>query len=145
MSTLTMSRREFAAAEGRKVLDRLIPELHPGQHLLSVRVEIIGGQVIPARVLIDVAGAELSGIVSMEPSQMDSFATVLGAGIQTSGSTVAIELRSPKVNGPGTYIRAWEKLEWVTTLRALSPDERKSVSGDNHAVDFRQAFALSVN
>ncbi|MCD9904252.1 hypothetical protein [Streptomyces cyaneofuscatus] len=114
MSTLTQSRRTGAMAEGRKFIDHLIPQLSPGDHLLSVRVETATGRILPARVLINVAGPELCGIVSLEPSQLNAFATVLGAGMQSLGSTVTVLLRSSPEHG---RTKGWIKSDWDSELR----------------------------
>ncbi|MEU3137024.1 hypothetical protein ABZ691_30175 [Streptomyces sp. NPDC006854] len=143
MTTLTASRNS-AMAEGGQILDRLLPALGPGHHLLSVRVEAITGQVVPARVLINVTDDEC-GIVVMEPAQRDAFNTVLGAGMQMFGSSVAIELRSP---APGrrtrTVTRMWEKEDWSANLAALTAEECASRHSGSPATHYRQAFALTA-
>ncbi|MCX4657281.1 hypothetical protein AB0N79_38780 [Streptomyces microflavus] len=113
MSMLAQSRRA-AMAEGQKFINDVISSLGAGQHLLSVRVETESGRVLPARVLIDAAGPELCGIVTVEPSQMEAFATVLGAGMQSFGSTVTVVLRSSPEHG---RTKGWIKSDWDSELR----------------------------
>ncbi|WP_237329884.1 hypothetical protein [Streptomyces sp. CBMAI 2042] len=120
MSTVTQSRRAGAMAEGQKFTDHVIPQLSPGTHLLSVRVETATGRILPARVLISVAGPELCGIVSVEPSQMNAFATVLGAGMQSFGASVSVELRSPTQRRSKFRTSAWVKSDWDSDLRPAS-------------------------
>ncbi|MEW1761649.1 hypothetical protein AB0393_34765 [Streptomyces cyaneofuscatus] len=120
MSTLTQSRRTGAMAEGQKFIDHLIPQLGPGDHLLSVGVETAAGRILPARVLINVAGPELCGIVSLEPSQMNAFATVLGAGMQSLGASVSVELRSSTERRSKFRTRTWAKSDWDSDLRPAS-------------------------
>ncbi|MCQ1581240.1 hypothetical protein ABZV81_35955 [Streptomyces parvus] len=142
MSTLTASRNSAMAAGGQ-ILDRLLPALGPGLHLLSVRVEAITGQVVPGRVLINVA--DECGIVVMEPAQRDAFSTVLGAGMQMFGSSVTVELHSP---APGrrtrTVARMWEKGDWSSDLAALTAEECASRHSGSSATRYGQAFALTA-
>lgn len=152
MATLTESRREAAFARGTAALMRIAGQLEPGQHLLGCRVDLPGGESMPARVLIDVTGPEPNDVISMEPAQMTTFALVLGAGLMNPGTKRCEVMMHSAAHDTAPVEQAWEMdpagmpdTRWLLPLSATEARRRYTPErADSAALTFRNAFPLDI-
>lgn len=142
MATTTIkSHRDIALAHGREMFFRIALELKPGQHLLSCVMEMAPGVRVPARALIEVS--EDGFVCDLEPTQLTTFETVLGAGLMNTAVEVCqVTVRSSSLYGFPTE-RVWEK-DMGTGLTALTASEAQArrASEANRDTSFGDAFAL---
>ncbi|MEV6782699.1 hypothetical protein [Streptomyces sp. NPDC051098] len=153
MTKLTSSEQEAARVRGFNALFAIAGGLNPGRHLLTSRVVLESGKELPARVLVTVAAGEGEGgddVISMEPSQVSTFALILGAGLvcpQTAHCNIVARSTAP---GTIPAEQAWEMTPALTPdrrgLRPLSAFEASHRHGreqaDAAALTFRDAFEL---
>ncbi|MFF9691468.1 hypothetical protein [Streptomyces sp. NPDC014623] len=142
MATTTIkSHRDVALVHGQEMFFRIALELEPGQHLLSCVMEMAPGVRVPARALFEIG--EDSLVRNLEPTQVTTFATVLGAGLMnTAVELCQVTARSSSLYGFPTE-RVWEK-DMGTGLTALTAGEAQArrASEANRDTSFEDAFAL---
>jgi hypothetical protein len=148
MTKLTESQKVDLFAEGIDALMCIARQLEPGQHLVGCQVELPAGTV-PARVLIEVTGPTLDDIVTMDISQMHTFATVLGAGLMNPATArCEVHMHSTTPNAPAVQ-QAWERAPYAGSLRPLSAEETRQryapEPGTQTAPIFRSAFPISTD
>ncbi|WP_329046942.1 MULTISPECIES: hypothetical protein [unclassified Streptomyces] len=143
MAITTTSHRDLVLAHGREMFFRIALELRDGQHLISCVMEMAPGVRVPARALVEVT-EEVIGF-DLDNAQVDTFATVLGAGLlNTAVEVCEVTVRSSSLYGFPTE-QVWEK-DMGTGLRALTAGEAQARRAfeANRGTDFRDAFPLDL-